>query len=363
MLLSLVIPVFDEAATLHSLLARLRTALAGLNWEVIFVDDGSTDGSLDIIRCAALNDQRVKAIGFSRNFGHQAAVTAGLDFADGDAVVVMDADLQDPPELVPRMVELFEQGYDVVSPKRTAREGETFFKRWTAAFFYRAMAQMVDRRLRTDVGDFRLFSRRAVLAIRSFREQHRFMRGLVAWLGLKEAILPFERHAREAGQTKYSLFKMIKFAWTAVSSFSALPLRLSIAAGVFLSLAGFAYLLRVLYLAFWTNALVPGWASIVVLQCIFSGIILLALGVIGDYVARSYEESKGRPLYVLTSAVNTSPPQHDIPRASILIRREIGELNGFELPDSDSGRQAITVSAFPSNAPFPRVVNSRGPLS
>jgi glycosyltransferase involved in cell wall biosynthesis len=366
MLISLVIPVFNEAEMLQLMLARLRAALASLNWEVIFVDDGSTDGSLDIIRCAALNDDRVKAIGFSRNFGHQTAVTAGLDFAEGDAVVVMDADLQDPPELIPRMVELFEQGYDVVSPKRVVREGETLFKRWTAALFYRAMARMVDRRLRADVGDFRLFSRRAVFAIRSFREQHRFMRGLVAWLGLKEAILPFERHAREAGKTKYSLWKMVRFAWTAVSSFSALPLRLSVAAGILVSLAGLAYLLRVLYLAFWTHALVPGWASIVVLQCIFSGMILLALGVIGDYVARNYEESKGRPLYVLTSAVNTPVPQYDIPRAALLIRRESEESSpNMELPRGDRERRAAAVAAFQLKAapPFPRVVNGRGPLS
>ncbi len=332
MLLSIVIPVFNEAATLGLMIARLRAVLSELNWEVIFVDDGSTDRSLEVIRRAALDDPRVKAIGFSRNFGHQAAVTAGLDFAEGDAVVVMDADLQDPPELLPQMVQLFEDGYDVVSPRRVARDGETIFKRSTAALFYRGMARMVDRRLTADVGDFRLFSRRAVLGIRSFREHHRFMRGLVAWLGLKEAILPFGRQARAGGETKYSLFKMVRFAWTAVSSFSALPLRLSMAAGTILSCAGFAYLLRVLYLAFWTHRLVQGWASIVVLQCIFSGMILLALGVIGEYVARSYEESKGRPLYVLTSTVNTELPQYEIPCASILIRPEISESNVITLP-------------------------------
>src|SRR6185312_10196141 len=151
------------------------------------------------------DDNRIQVISFSRNFGHQAAVTAGLDFAEGDAVVVMDADLQDPPELLPEMVRLFERGYDVVSPQRVARQGETWFKRSTAALFYQMMAGMVDRRLTPDVGDFRLFSRRAVLAIRSFREQHRFMRGLVAWLGLNEATLPFERHPRAAGETKYPL--------------------------------------------------------------------------------------------------------------------------------------------------------------
>jgi glycosyltransferase involved in cell wall biosynthesis len=246
MLVSVVVPVFNEEETLGTLMLRLRQALSNLNWELIFVDDGSTDSSLDIIRQAALRDQRVKAISFSRNFGHQAAVTAGLDFAEGDAVVVMDADLQDPPELLPEMVRLFEQGYDVVSPQRTARGGETAFKKLSAALFYRMMTRMIDRRLRSDVGEFRLFSRRAVLGIRAFRERHRFMRGLVAWLGLKETILPFERDPRASGKTKYSLLAMVRFAWTAVSSFSALPLRLSIAAGIVLSLAGFVYLVRVL---------------------------------------------------------------------------------------------------------------------
>ncbi len=350
MLISIVIPVFNEAETLAMMITRLREALSELNWEVIFVDDGSTDASIDIVRRAALHDDRVKAIGFSRNFGHQAAVTAGLDFAEGDAVVVMDADLQDPPELLPKMVELFEQGYDVVSPQRVARDGETIFKKWTAALFYRGMARMVDRRLTADVGDFRLFSRRAVLGIRSLREHHRFMRGLVAWLGLKEAVLPFERQARAGGETKYSLFNMVRFAWTAVSSFSALPLRLSVAAGTILSCAGFVYLLRVLYLAFWTHTLVQGWASIVVLQCIFSGMILLALGVIGEYVARSYEESKGRPLYVLTSAVNTALPQYEIPCASILMRPEVSDTNVITLPRGDRSREVAAITGFEHKA-------------
>ena len=319
MLLSVVIPVFNEAQTLPLLLGRLRAALQELSWEVIFVNDGSTDASLDVLHLAGLTDNRVKVISFSLNFGHQTAITAGLDFAQGDAVVVMDADLQDPPEILPKMVALFEEGYDVVSPRRVAREGETWFKRWTATLFYRLMARMVGRRLVADVGDFRLFSRRAVLAIRSFREQHRFMRGLVAWLGLKEAILPFERQPRAGGETKYPPLKMLRFAWTAVSSFSALPLRLSIVAGVVVSCAGFVYLLRVVYLALWTNTLVPGWASVVVLQCIFSGMILLALGLIGDYVARSYEEAKGRPLYIVTGAFNLDVRENAIARAAILL--------------------------------------------
>jgi glycosyltransferase involved in cell wall biosynthesis len=356
MLLSVVIPVFNEAEILGQMIARLQESLSqlGWEWEAILVDDGSSDDSMEIIRQAALADDRIKAIGFSRNFGHQAAITAGLDFAHGDAVAIMDADLQDPPELLPRMLELLARGYDVVSPQRVSRAGETCFKRWTAAAFYSLMTRMADRRIPEEVGDFRLFSRRAVLAIRGFRERHRYMRGLIAWLGLKEALLPYERQARAAGETKYSLMKMLCFAWTAISSFSALPLRLSVGAGVALSGAGFIYLLRTLYLSLFTSQTVPGWASIVVLQCIFSGMILLALGVIGDYVARSYEESKGRPLYVVTATINTPQPKVAIPGASVL------------LPSPVSAAQPVffnreTRETAPSNANLSDMATMRSP--
>lgn len=318
MLLSVVIPVLNEAQTIPLILARLQDTLHGTTWEVIFVDDGSTDETSSLIETAALEDHRIKLLRFSRNFGHQAAVTAGLDFADGDAVVVMDADLQDPPELLPGMLDLLMQGYDVVSPQRISRDGETRFKRWTAALFYRALSSMSEQNLTPDVGDFRMLSKRAVFAIRSLREQHRYMRGMVTWLGLKEAIVPYERAPRAAGETKYPLLKMMRFAWTGVSSFSAFPLRLSIAAGCILSLAGFAYLLRVVYLALWTTTLLPGWASVVALQCAFSGVILLALGGIGDYLARTYEETKHRPLYVVTETSNIRRPQTSLTRAVIL---------------------------------------------
>jgi polyisoprenyl-phosphate glycosyltransferase len=308
MLLSIVIPVLNESDALPLLLRRLRGALDNLHWEVVFVDDGSSDDTARMIAREAQEDKRIRLLRFSRNFGHQAAVTAGLDFANGDAVVVMDADLQDPPELLPRLVELFQQGYDVVSPQRISRESETIFKRWTAKLFYKLVSRMSAQQMTPEVGDFRLFSRRAVLAIRSLREQHRYMRGMAAWLGLREALVPFERPGREAGRTKYSLLKMLRFAWTGISSFSAFPLRISISLGCVLSLAGFGYLLRVMYLALWTTALVPGWASVVALQCIFSGVILLALGAIGDYVGRTYEESKNRPLYVVTETSNVQIP-------------------------------------------------------
>jgi glycosyltransferase involved in cell wall biosynthesis len=340
MLLSIVVPVLNEAETLPSLLERLRESLHYIDWEVIFVDDGSTDATALILERAALKDPRISMLRFSRNFGHQAAVTAGLDFANGDAVVVMDADLQDPPELLPRLLELFHQGYDVVSPQRTSRAEETLFKRWTAKLFYRVVSRMTDQRLTPDVGDFRLFSRRAVLAIRSLREQHRYMRGLAAWLGLKEAVVPFERQARAGGRTKYSLAKMLRFAWTAISSFSTLPLRISITAGCLLSFVGFVYLMRVVYLALWTNTLVPGWASVVALQCIFSGMILLALGAIGDYVARIYEESKNRPLYVVTETCNIVLSGNSQPSLQVLTRAVI-------LAQPDQPCQSDPPAAFP----------------
>ena len=318
MLLSIVVPVLNEEQVVLLTLRRLRDALCDIAWEVIFVDDGSTDATPNILAREALHDDRVKLLRFSRNFGHQAAVTAGLDFANGDAVAVMDADLQDPPELLPRMLALFQQGYDIVSPQRNVREGETLFKRWTAKVFYQVISRMADQPLTPDVGDFRLFSRRAVLAIRSLREQHRYMRGMVAWLGLKEIMLPFDRKARAAGVTNYPLLKMLRFAWIGITSFSAFPLRISIGAGCMLSAAGFLYLLRVLYMELWGHTLVPGWASVMALQCAFSGMILLALGAIGDYVGRNYEEAKNRPLYVVTEARNVPLTEKSLPRAIIL---------------------------------------------
>ncbi len=334
MLLSIVLPVFNEQEVLPALFDALPPVLdrIGCEYELIFIDDGSRDGTRAILEETAANDARIKVLCFSRNFGQQAAITAGLDFASGDAVVVMDADLQDPPELLEQMVAQFEQGFDVVSTQKITREGETIFKKATATAFYSLMRRAIDERLPAQVGDFRLFSRGAVQAIRAFREQHRFMRGLVAWLGLKESIIRFHRPARAAGETKYPPIKLVQLAWTAISSFSAIPLKLCLYLGVSLTLFGVLYSIYAVYAALFVSSTAPGWSSLVCFQLLFNGATLTAVGLVGDYVGRIYDESKHRPLYVLSDSINVpasgcasrvvwiNPPDDAIGRESHLFR-------------------------------------------
>lgn len=335
MLLSVIIPAYNEMQSLPALIAELRNVLNALDsdYELLFIDDGSSDGSRELLGQFAESDPRIKVLLFSRNFGHQAAISAGLDFAEGDAVVVMDADLQDPPDLLPQMLELFRQGYDVVSAQRVSRDGDSLFKRVTARGFYWIMQKMVDKRIVPEVGDFRLFSHAAVLAIRSFREQHRFMRGLVAWLGLKEAIIPLHRQPRHAGEAKYSTIKMLRFAWVAICSFSALPLRMSLVGGIALCGLSFAYFLYAAYGVFVARNVVPGWTSIVFLQCLFSGFTLFAIGLIGDYLARVYEEAKERPLYIVSAHQNIDIDVHHPRRALVLPRRTSGTTKALSARD------------------------------
>jgi len=306
MLLSLVIPLFNEEAVLPLLVERLETVLRRLDCdtEVIFVDDGSRDGTLALVRQLAGRDPRLRGLSFSRNFGHQAAITAGLDVASGDAVVMMDADLQDPPEILARMVELYREGYDVVSAQRVGRDGDGWWKRTSASAFYWIMRKTVDERVVPEVGDFRLLSSAVVRALRQFREQHRFMRGLIAWLGFREAVVPFERGPRAAGTTKYPTLRMAAFAWTAITSFSALPLRVGVLAGLAMTILGAIYFVYALYRALIAHATVPGWTSLVFLQIFFSGATLLSIGLMGEYLARIYDESKRRPLYIVRDAIN-----------------------------------------------------------
>lgn len=305
-MISIVIPLFNEQACLAHLLGRLVPILALIDtsYELILIDDGSTDQTHMMLLAAAKENRCIRILRFTRNFGQQAAVTAGLDCAKGDCVVVMDGDLQDPPELLTQMISLFEQGYDIVSPQRSLRHGESWIKRKSAMLFYQLMQRVVDRRVVPEVGDFRLFSRRAVHALRGFHEQHRFMRGLVAWLGLKEAILPFERPARTAGETKYPLVKMMLFSWVAITSFSGLPLRLALLLGIVFVALDAVLVIYVLYVALILRSVVPGWASLIVVEALFSGVTLIALGLVGDYISRIYDESKHRPIYVVEEALN-----------------------------------------------------------
>jgi polyisoprenyl-phosphate glycosyltransferase len=327
MLLSIIVPLFNEEEVLPSLVSRLDASMASLDCavEVILVDDGSRDRTLEAATAVAERDPRYRVLSFTRNFGHQLALTAGLDFAQGDAALLMDGDLQDPPELIGRMLGFYRQGYDVVSAQRARRDGDARWKRACISVFYWVMRKAVDQPITPEVGDFRLFSRRAVLALRRFREQHRFMRGLIAWLGLREMIVPYERSERAAGTTKYPFWKLVAFAWTAVTSFSALPLRLTILFGLGLSGLGAAYFCYAAYQTLVAGSIRwgSGWASLVFLQVFFSGAILLAIGLIGEYLARVYDESKHRPLYVLQRTANIPVIPDNLERVLVLSPRDL----------------------------------------
>lgn len=305
-LLSVVIPAYNEEEMIPILRPQLTAFLNALPCaaEVIFVNDGSGDRTLSLLAQWAAEDQRIKVLGLARNFGHQAAVTAGLDAAAGDAVVIMDADLQDPPAVVIDMLEKYRQGYDVVCGQRSGRPGESRLKRLTAWGFYRAMQIFVHKDLPADSGDFRLISRACLNAVRQMRETHRFLRGMVAWVGFPQTAVQFQRPPRAAGTTKYPFLKMVKFAWTAAISFSTLPLRISLTIGTFVAVLG---LLAGVYavVAKWTGLYtVPGWTSQMVIMSVLSGAILISNGILGEYIGRSFEELKDRPLYIVSMTAN-----------------------------------------------------------
>jgi len=306
-LLSIVIPMFNEVEVFPVLKEEITRVRAELPCpvEVILVDDGSADATYQLMHDWAGEDAAIKIIALSRNFGHQIAITAGMDASAGDAVVIMDADLQDPPSLVPEMIAGYCEGYDVVYGQRTEREGETWFKRATASMFYELMRRFVDERLPANTGDFRLVSRRVIEDLRRIREHDRFMRGLVAWVGYPQKALPYKRPARAAGVTKYPLMKMVRFALNAILSFSALPLKLISWVGFLSVLVSFGFVGRTLY-QYWFDreALVLGWASLAVLVSFFSGVILLSIGALGIYVAKIHTEVQERPLYLIRHSVN-----------------------------------------------------------
>jgi polyisoprenyl-phosphate glycosyltransferase len=309
-LLSIVIPVYNEDQVLPLLRAQLTTLVGELLCpvEVILVDDGSADQSYAYLRSWALEDPAIKVIALSRNFGHQLAITAGMDASSGDAVVIMDADLQDPPALIPEMIRSYCEGYDVVYGQRTERDGETWFKRASAAMFYAMMRRFVDPRLPANTGDFRLVSRRVIEALRRVREHDRFVRGIVAWLGFPQKALPYRRAGRAAGTTKYPLAKMLRLALDAMVSCSDLPLVMIRRVGMLATLASLVVLVRTGVLYF-TDPARPSlaFAGLAGLIGLFGGATLIAIGVVGIYVAKIFTEARGRPLYLVRDAVNVAP--------------------------------------------------------
>jgi glycosyltransferase involved in cell wall biosynthesis len=311
-LLSLVIPCFNEEPMVPTLRPRLEQleGRLGVPLELVLVDDGSSDRTLDLLLEWAAASPAVKVVGFSRNFGHQLAVTAGLDHASGEAVVIMDADLQDPPEVIGDMLAQYRLGYDVVYGQREARAGESAFKRLSAWLFYRLMRAFVMKDLPPDTGDFRLVSRACLDALGRMRETHRFLRGMFTWVGFPQTAVKYARAGRAAGETKYPFHKMLRFATTAALSFSPAPLRLSFLLGLLFTLGGLGYggwalVRRGLGLA------VPGGGTVtalLVLVCLVGGTLQLSLAMQGEYVARLFEEAKGRPLYLVSTRANCEPP-------------------------------------------------------
>ena len=302
MLLSVVVPCMNEQEVLRETHQRLVTVLqqAPLNFEIVYIDDGSVDSTPTVLRDLQLQDPRVRVVRFSRNFGHQVAITAGVEHAAGDAVVIIDADLQDPPEVILEFLAKWLDGYDVAYGVRTDRDGETLFKRWTAKFFYRFIGRLSDTRIPTDTGDFRLIDRRVVDALRSMPERDRFVRGMVSWLGFSQVGVPYHRVARAAGTTKFSLFKMIRFALDGIFSFSILPLRVATWTGFAASgLSILGIIVVLLERFFQVPGLVKGWSSAVIAELFIGGVQLICLGIIGEYVGRIYGETKRRPLYVV----------------------------------------------------------------
>lgn len=301
-LISVVIPCLDEAAVMPETLRRLQGLADGqpeYDFEFVFVDDGSRDSTLPILAQAAKADPRLRVISFARNFGQQIAVTAGIDVARGDAVVLMDCDLQDPPEVVAQMIARWREGYDVVYGTRTSRKGDSLFKRTTARLFYALINRLSEVPIPADTGDFRLMGRPVVEILRQMPERHRFLRGMVAWTGFRQTAILYERPERFAGQTKYPVTKMVQYALDGILSFSTRPLQMAIALGlttVGLSMLGIVY---ALVMRIFTSVWVEGWTALIIAVLFLGGVQLLSLGIIGEYVGRIYGEVQRRPLYVV----------------------------------------------------------------
>ncbi len=298
---SIVIPAYNEELVIEESYKRLKSVMDRTNesYELIFVNDGSRDKTGEMLISLCEKDANVKMIDFSRNFGHQTAITAGMDNSSGQAVVVIDADLQDPPEVILDMIEKWKEGYDVVYGKRAKRKGETFFKLFTAKIFYRFLKSMTNVDIPVDTGDFRLIDRKVCDELSRLSEKNRYVRGLVSWVGFKQTDVTYVREERFAGETKYPLKKMIKFAMDGLTAFSYVPLKLSSLLGSILSMGSIIWLIVSVLIKYLGGASIPGWACVLSVPLFFNGLILIMLGIMGEYIGRIYDETKDRPLYII----------------------------------------------------------------
>ena len=307
--ISIVAPVYNEEPILHELYRRISETMdaIGEDWELVLINDGSFDRSFEIMRELREADDRVRLVNFSRNFGHQLAISAGLDYAQGDAVVIIDADLQDPPSVIAEMVKKWREGYEVIYAVRSQRKGETWFKLFTASLFYRVINGITGVNIPVDTGDFRLLDRRAVLALRAVREHHRFMRGLAVWIGFKQIGIEYVREERYAGETKYPFRKMLRFALDGITSFSHLPLQLATYLGFVIAGLSVLGILTTVILRLSGSQAFFGQATTLVAVLFIGGIQLISLGIVGEYLGRIYNEVKARPLYIVCDAIGFEP--------------------------------------------------------
>jgi polyisoprenyl-phosphate glycosyltransferase len=305
--LSIVVPLYNEELVIDEMHRQLVAVLdrTGMAYEIIMVNDGSADRTVELARAICARDSRAKLISFSRNFGHQFAITAGMDKSAGDAVVVIDADLQDPPEVILQMIEKWRAGYQVVYGVREKRQGESWFKLVTAAAFYRILKRLTSVSIPVDTGDFRLIDRRALAEFSRMRERARFVRGMVSWVGFKQGEVRYVRHQRLAGETKYPFSKMLKFAVDGILSFSQAPLKLASALGLASSAVAFVFIVYgIVVKIFAPERVIAGWSSVFTAVLFVGGIQLISLGVLGEYIGRIYEEIKNRPLYIVDEEIN-----------------------------------------------------------
>lgn len=299
-LITILVPAYNEQEVLHMLYERLKKIMdtnKKYDFEILLINDGSKDKTLSIMEDLRKKDKRVCYLNLSRNFGKETAMIAGLDYSNGDAVIIIDADLQDPPELIPQMIKYWEQGYDDVYAKRSSRKGETWLKKFTSKMYYKTLQSVTKIEIQKDTGDFRLLDRRCVEALKTLRESQRYTKGLFSWIGFNKKEILYDRDPRAAGKTKWNYKKLIDLSIDGITSFTTAPLRWSAILGGFVSIIGFIYMLYIIIKTIWLGVDVPGYASTMVIILFLGGIQLIVLGVIGEYLGRAFYETKGRPLY------------------------------------------------------------------